>query len=193
VTSTAQPAALSGDEMLFADRAIAEAAIAKVREVHAHVRGVLPDGTVYSAEDPDLLAWVHVTEMWSFLAAWQRYGAPLDRAAQDLYYAEVARIGEALGADPVPRSRHEAEALIVAMRGALVADTRTRDVARLVLDQPAPNLAIAPVQAMIFAAAVDLLPDWARAMHGLDAPRLARPALRAGTYGLASTLRWAFR
>jgi len=177
----------------FADRAIAEAAIARVREVHRHVRGVLPDGTTYSAEDPDLLAWVHVTEMWSFLAAWQRYGAPLDAAGQDRYYAEVALIGEALGAYPVPRSRAEAEALITTMRGTLVADARTREVARLVLDQPAPNLAIAPVQTMVFAAAVDLLPAWARTMHGLDAPRLARPALRAGTYGLASTLRWAFR
>jgi uncharacterized protein (DUF2236 family) len=157
------------------------------------VHGVLPYGTRYSAEDPDLLAWVHVTEMWSFLAAWQRYGTPLDRAGQDRYFAEVALIGEALGADPVPRSRDEAEALIAATRGALAADARTREVARLVLDQPAPNRMIAPVQAMIFAAAVDLLPDWARTMHGFDAQRFARPALRAGTYGLASTLRWAFR
>lgn len=177
----------------FADRAIAEAAIARVREVHAHVRGVLPDGTAYSAEDPDLLAWVHVTEMWSFLAAWQRYGTPLDRAAQDRYFAEVALIGEALGADPVPRSRDEAEALIAATRGALTADSRTHDVARLVLEQRAPSLAVAPVQAMILAAAVDLLPDWARAMHRLDAPRFVRPALHVGTLGLARTLRWAFR
>jgi len=30
-------------------------------------------------------------------------------------------------------------------------------------------------------------------MHGLEAPRLGRPAVRAGTLGLARTLRWAFR
>ena len=177
----------------FAERSIGEAAIERVREVHRHVRGELPDGTPYSADDPDLLAWVHVTEMWSFLAAWQRYGRPLNDAEQDRYFAEVAMIGEALGADPVPRSRAAAETLIAEMRGDLVVNARTRQVGRLVLDQPAPSLAIAPVQAMIFAAAVDLLPDWARAMHALDAPRLARPALRAGTLGLARTLRWAFR
>jgi uncharacterized protein (DUF2236 family) len=177
----------------FADRSIGEAAIERVREVHRHVHGVLPDGTPYSAEDPDLLAWVHVTEMWSFLAAWQRYGVPLTPAEQDVYFDEVALIGEALGADPVPRSRAAADALIATMRGELVANARTREVGRLVLGQRAPNLAIAPIQAMVFAAAVDLLPDWARAMHALDAPRLARPALRAGTLGLARTVRWAFR
>src|SRR5579863_6461558 len=36
----------------FGDRAAAEQAIARVREVHGHVRGVLPDGTPYSATDP---------------------------------------------------------------------------------------------------------------------------------------------
>ena len=35
------------------------------------------------------------------------------------------------------------------------------------------------------------LPDWARRMHGLPAPP-ARPLVRAGTLGVARTLRWAF-
>jgi hypothetical protein len=42
-------------------------------------------------------------------------------------------------------------------------------------------------------AAIDLLPDWARRMHGLPNPLLARPLVRAGTLGVAQTLRWAFR
>lgn len=41
-------------------------------------------------------------------------------------------------------------------------------------------------------AAVDLLPAWARRMHGLPEPLVARPILRAGTLGVARTLRWAF-
>jgi uncharacterized protein (DUF2236 family) len=178
-------------ETTYAERSIAEATIARVREVHERVAGTLPDGTPYRADDPELLAWVHVTEMWSFLAAWQRYGVPVTLAEEDVYYAETARTGEAVGADPVPRSKAEAEALIVAMRPQLVADARTREVARFVLDHPAPNLVIAPAQTAIFAAAVDLLPDWARAMHGLKRPPAA-PLVRGSTLAIAKTFRWAF-
>lgn len=129
----------------------------------------------------------------SFLDAWIRYGEPaMPMTDQDRYFCEMARIAEALGADPVPRTRREAEQLIRAMRGTLAVSARTREVARLVLDQRPPNLSALPIQAMTFQAAVDLLPDWARAMHGLTGPTLTRPLVRAGTAGLARTLRWAF-
>jgi uncharacterized protein (DUF2236 family) len=177
----------------YAARADAEGAIARVRAIHDKVEGVLPDGTPYRAADPRLLAWVHVTEAVSFLDAWIRYSEPAMSAAdQDRYFAEFARIPEALGADPVPRSRAEADALIAAMRPELVADARTREVAALVLGQQARSLPAAPVQAITFQAAVDLLPDWARRMHGLTGPGLTRPLVRAGTFGIARALRWAF-
>lgn len=178
----------------YASRAEAEAAIARVRAIHAHIRGTLPDGTPYRADDPRLLAWVHVTEAVSFLDGWMRYAEPgMSRADQDRYFAEFAQVAEALGADPVPHDRAQAMALIAAMRRELRHDERTREVARLLLEQPAPNLATKPFQAMTFAAAIDLLPRWARQMHGLSTPRLAAPAVRLGTRGVAETLRWAFR
>ncbi|ODP36890.1 oxygenase MpaB family protein [Sphingomonas turrisvirgatae] len=178
-------------ETTYADRDIAEAAIARVRAVHERVGGTLPDGTPYRADDPALLAWVHVTEMWSFLAAWQRYGRPITRPEEDIYYAETARIAEALGADPIPRSKGEADALIATMRPQLLVDERTREVARFVLNQRPPSMAVAPAQAAIFAAAVDLLPEWARAMHGFKRPP-AVPLVRGSTLAIAKTFRWAF-
>jgi uncharacterized protein (DUF2236 family) len=172
----------------------AEASIDKVRQVHGFVRGTLLDGTPYSADDPRLLAWVHVTEATSFLAAWLRYGDPrMSLAEQDRYFAQVATIGEKLGADPLPRSRAAAQALIAEMRGELLVDGRTREVARVLLDQPSPSLAAAPVKLLTFQAAIDLLPPWARRMHGFSGPGLATPAVRLGTRGMADTLRWAFR
>jgi uncharacterized protein (DUF2236 family) len=171
----------------------AEGAIAKVREVHEKVRGILPDGTPYSADDPRLLAWVHVTESLSFLDAWIRYGEPdMPRADQDRYFAEVAHVAHALGTDPIPRTRADAEALIQSMRGDLAATDRSREVARLVLHQKPANRAAAPIQAMVFQAAVDQLPEWARAMHDLQRSRLAKPLVERGTAALAGTLRWAF-
>lgn len=178
----------------YGSAAEAQEMIDKVRDVHTRVKGVLPDGTPYAADDPHLLAWVHVTEAVSFLDAWIRYAEPgMSLADQDRYFADFARIAEALGTVDVPRSRAEADALIARVRPELVVDARTREVARMVLDQPAPNLAVAPVQALTFGAAVDLLPPWARAMHGLSGPGLATPAIRLGTRSVAGTLRWAFR
>ncbi len=98
----------------------------------------------------------------------------------------------ALGADPAPRSREEAEALVDTVRADLLVDQRTREVAEILLGQQPRSLALAPAQAISFRAAVDLMPDWARRMHGLPEPRLARPLIRAGTWGVASMLRWAF-
>ena len=52
----------------YGSSASADAMIARVRRVHGFVRGTLPDGTPYSADDPELLTWVHVAEARSFLA-----------------------------------------------------------------------------------------------------------------------------
>jgi uncharacterized protein (DUF2236 family) len=177
----------------YGGREEAEVMLARVRRIHDSVRGVLPDGTPYAANDPALLAWVHVTETSSFLDAWIRYAEPRMRSSdQDRYFAEMVRIGEPLGAYPVPRSRHQARALLSDMRPQLLCDARTREVARLVLTQPAQNRVTEPLQALTMQAGVDLLPPWARQQHGLPDSAFARPFVRAGTLGIAQILRWAF-
>lgn len=177
----------------YGSRAEAEAVIARVRAIHDRVRGTLPGGEAYVANEPALLAWVHVAETTSFLNAWLRYAEPaMSEADQDRYFAEMALVAEALGADPIPRSRAEARHLIETMRPQMRCDSRTRQVARLVLTQPAPRRLAEPLQALTMQAAVDLLPGWARRMHGLHGPTLSRPLVRAGTLGVARTLRWAF-
>lgn len=177
----------------YGGREEAEAAIARVRAIHSKVGGTLPDGTPYRADEPRLLAWVHVTEAVSFLGGWVRYAEPrMSAADQDRYFAEMALLGERLGADPLPRSRAEAHALIEQMRPELKVDARTREVADLVLYARAPKPTAEPLQRLTMQAAVDLLPDWARRMHGLSNPPPLTPLVRAGTLGIARTLRWAF-
>ncbi|MGJ0237873.1 oxygenase MpaB family protein [Novosphingobium fluoreni] len=181
-------------ESTYAERSRAEAAIATVRRVHDHVSGTLPDGTPYTANDPALLAWVHVTETSSFLDAWIRYGEPLmSLAEQDRYFAQMAQVGEALGAHPLPRSRAEARDLIARMRSQLKVDARTREVARLILSGNSTSALGDAPRKLATQAAIDLLPDWARRMHGLSVSPLGKPLVRAGTFGVAQTLRWAFR
>ena len=177
----------------YGGRDEAEAIIGRVRRIHDQVRGILPGGEPYEANDPALLAWVHVTEATSFLGAWIRYAEPrMSAADQDRYFAEMACVGAGLGADPIPRDRAQARRLINATRPHLLCDARTREVAHLVLNQQAASRLAEPLQALTLQAGVDLLPDWARRMHGLSAPVLSRPLVRAGTLGIARTLRWAF-
>ncbi|MBR0657103.1 oxygenase MpaB family protein [Plastoroseomonas arctica] len=178
----------------YGGRAEAEAAIARVRHIHGHVRGTLPDGTAYAADDPALLAWVHVTEAVSFLNACRRYAEPeMSLADQDRYFAEMAQVAIALGAAPVPTDQAGAHRLIASYRPHLRADGRSRSVRDVVLNAASADMLTARVQALGNQAAIDLLPDWARRMHGLANPVLGRPLVRAGMLGVAQTLRWAFR
>ena len=178
----------------YGDRDEAMALIARIRGIHDHISGRLPDGGAYSATDPRLLAWVHVTEATSFLDAWIRYSEPrMSIADQDRYFAEIGEIARALGAAPVPATRAEANELIRSFRPELAATARSAEVARILLRQRATHIAVAPVQAVTFQAAIDLLPAWAQRMHGLFPAPLSVPLVRGGALGLARTLRWAFR
>lgn len=170
--------------------AAGQAAIDKVNRIHAKLGGELPDGTPYRVSDPHLLAWVHVTETLSFLNAWVRYQQPdMSAADQDAYLAEMARIGQALGADPLPRSRTEAEALIQYFRPELKADARTTEVAALVMRQKVGGLAEDIAAGIIMQSGADLLPDWAREMHGLPG---ASPLARGAARTMARTLDWVY-
>ena len=176
----------------FGQRDSALAAIEKVRSIHAQVSGTLPDGTEYRATDPWLLAWVHVAGAVNFLDGWRRYAEPrMSRADQDVYFAESGEIARMLDAEPVPRTRAEAEKLIAQFRGELRADARSRAFRDLVLRSPAQSIGEAPVQKLVMNAAVDLMPDFAREMHQLERPLLT-PMVRGATYGVAQTIRWAF-
>lgn len=177
----------------FGPTAAAERAIAQVRTIHDHVHGTLPDGTPYSANDPDLLTWIHVAETDSFLRGYLRYRNPrMSDVDQDRYFAETASVAVRLGATGVPVSRGEVADYYRQIRGELRCDHRTRDVAQALLaarDDAAETAGLA----VAGAAAIDLLPDWAAALHGRLPGPLARPAIRAGADGMSRLFRWALR
>lgn len=177
----------------YGSRVQAEQAIERVREVHRRVAGKLPDGTPYSANDPDLLAWVHVTETYCFLEAWKRYAEPAMKAAeQDRYFREMREVATRLGAHDVPASRSDAIAHMRARQHELAVSDRSREVITLLLDPGLQEMALMPLQRMTAQAAVDLLPRWARRMHGLHSSKFSRPMVHGGTAGVAGLLRWAF-
>lgn len=168
----------------YAGTARAVEAIGRVRAVHEHVRGTAPDGRSYSATDPELLRWVHVTEVHSFLVAFERYGrAGLDARDADRYVAEMGRLGDEIGAADVPRSRAELRAYFDRIRPELTAGDQAREAVRFLLWPPV-SAAVRPAYSIICAAAVGLLPRSARwelrlPLVPLADPLTVRPAARA--------------
>lgn len=171
----------------------AQAAVDGVRAVHARVHGRTPDGEPYRADDPHLLEWVHIAEVDSFLRAYQRYGTQrLTSAECDAYVASTARVGRALGVVRPPRTADELSDRIEAFRPELRGTAAARAAARFILfSPPLPWPARVPY-ALLAAAAVALLPPWARAP--LNLPLLPRTerwfAAPAGT-AVTTAIRWA--
>lgn len=172
----------------------AEWLIDKVRTIHLQVTGTAPDGRPYAASDPDLLTWVHVAEVSSFLAAHLRYRDPqLSRTEQDAYYDEIALIAERLGARNVPRSCQQVDEYLQRMRPQLHCDARSLEVIEILLQAPAPSRLAQPVGRLMLQAGIDLLPDWAQAMLGLHQGPLQQRMIRLGLSRTAPVLRWAMR
>lgn len=164
----------------FGTTEAAERAIAQVRRVHRRVVGTAPDGRPYAADAPDLVTWVHVAEAWCFLQAAQRYGPRRLTAAElDRYLVETAAVPRALGAHWVPESMDEVEAYFRHVRPALYAGPQAREARDFLLRGVGRRPNDRAVYTVIVAAAVGLLPDWARRELGLAAPPIAGPTVDA--------------
>jgi uncharacterized protein (DUF2236 family) len=103
----------------FGAAELAEREAARVRGMHERVRGRLPDGRHYAADDPALLRWVHLAFTDAFLHAQLRVGDDLrprfGRSWPDAYVAEWAPAASALGAEDLPTSATELDEAIHAL------------------------------------------------------------------------------
>lgn len=173
----------------------AERAIARVRRVHVHVRGVADDGRPYSALDPHLLRWVHLAEVDSFLAAHDRYGRePLVGDERDRYVAEAAVIARKLGVPAPPESVRAVADQLRGFRSELRSTPAARDAARYLLVQPPMPVAARPAYAALAGAAVALLPRWARLPLRVPyLPVTETVAVRPAGELVIRTLRWALQ
>ncbi|WP_413196330.1 oxygenase MpaB family protein [Pararobbsia alpina] len=173
----------------------AERLIERVKAIHLEVKGETKDGRAYSATDPELLTWVHVAEVHSFLQSHLRYKNPhLSPARQDQYFDEYALIAERLGAAHVPRSRSAIERYLDERRGLLRCDARTLEVFDIVMDAPSPGTSSRWFTWLVKRAAVDLLPPWALELFGREPLRPAvSAALHTTTRLSVKPIRWAVR
>ena len=175
----------------YGSTATAEQAIEMVRRVHDSVVGTTPDGRPYEANDPHLLLWVHVTEVDSFLSAYDRYGVGrLTNNERDRYVTEMAEIGRRLGVGDPPTDRHQLAASLRTFAGQCEYGRQAREAVRFLLVPPVVPGLRGPYRA-IAAGAVGLLPPWAQSLLLLPVPpAVDRLAIRPAAAAVTRTLGW---
>jgi uncharacterized protein (DUF2236 family) len=138
-------------------------------------------GARFRIDEPDLLRWVHVAEVESFLTTARRAGLKLTDAEVDLYYTEQLRAAELVGLDPstVPSTAAEVAAYYDRMQPELGVTKDAAVTALFLTVPPVPEswgsrtlrlgLTLGPARWAYFGiagTAIALLPPWARKMYG---------------------------
>ncbi len=147
---------------VYGPMSVAHTMIAGVRELHARVRGQTPSGKPYSANDPELLNWVHATAAFGFLEAYHTYVAPLSAADRNRYYREGAPAAGLYGVTRTPASEAEALTAFDAVRGQLEPSPIVFEFLDLVRKAPIFPQPLGLAQPLFVAAAVSLTPHWVR-------------------------------
>jgi uncharacterized protein (DUF2236 family) len=165
---------------IFGTKAEADAASARLRLIHKRIRGIDPTtGRSYSAEDPELLLWVHATEVDSFLESYRRYGGRLSDQDADRYVREMVKAAELAGIPPhaAPKDTGELGDYLESMRTKLALTPAAREGMRVLLNPPMP-LPLKPLWAVLASATVAILPPHVRDLYGLPWFGPADPPLR---------------
>ena len=147
----------------YGPQEMANKIIEKVNQIHTRITGLDEFNKPYSATDPHLLAWVHLTETLSFLEAYQNYRSPkLTSQEQDQYFKEMKVLGEMLGARNLPDTLKGTQEAIATYIPELYYGERTKSIIQL-LDEFPSNLQSKPFVKLISRAGFINLPNWAHA------------------------------
>ena len=120
----------------------------------------------YRAADKDLLLWVHVAFMDSFLRAHQNYSLKPIPGGADKYVELWSKSVEPLGLKTAPMSETELLETLDGFKDKLVVTDETQAVIHWIKKAPLPPLA-KPVYALLFHSALASMPEQYREMIGL--------------------------
>jgi uncharacterized protein (DUF2236 family) len=176
--------------LTFGDEAERQRAADGINRIHDRVNGALPEavgaypaGTRYSAHDPALLAWVHVTLIATLPRTYELYIGPLTPEERDRYCAEATWLGPLLGIpdDLLPRTAAEVDRYIAEQlaSGAITVGPLARELARALVSPAVPRWArlVSPLTAL---PTIGLLPPAIRAAYGFRWTARHEWALRMG-------------
>jgi uncharacterized protein (DUF2236 family) len=158
-----------------------------LRTIHARLApGFEPEtGRTYRVDDPDLLRWVHTTEVESFLTVFRRCGGRLEPGEGDRYVEEMRESARMVGLDPgsVPATEADVADYYASIRPELrLTRIARRNVVRGFVP-PMPRWVrfatpARPAWAGLVTLSLAMLPPWTRRLYGL--PGLPTTDLVAG-------------
>ena len=178
----------------YGPTAMANGMIDKVNRIHGHITGTDEFGKPYSAADPHLLNWVHLTETSSFMRAYLFYRNPnLAKADIDRYFTEMRLIGNRLGAVNLPDNALDTDKAITAYLPELHFGERARAIVTL-LDEYPSSLHSRPFVRLVSKAGFLNLPDWAYPLIGRKVPSaFERNAVQSAINLIAKPIRKALQ
>ena len=173
---------------------MADKAINRVNQIHQKVTGFDEFNQPYRADDPELLAWVHLTETRSFMCSYEPYRSEtLIPKQKDQYFAEMKMLGERLGAIDLPDTYAGTEQAIRQYIPQLHYGERAKSIIGM-LDQFPSSLSAKPFVSLISRAGFLNLPDWAYPIIQRPQPRrLERLAVQSAIRMMAIPVREALK
>ncbi|MBP1780787.1 MULTISPECIES: oxygenase MpaB family protein [Micromonospora] len=166
---------------IYGTTAEAQAAGRRVRARHARMRATDPfTGEEFRVDEPELLRWVHVTEIESFVSTARRAGLALTDDEVDGYYTEQRRSAALVGLDPddVPGTTAEVADYYRDVRPQLRMTREAAETALFLTAPPIPWKVSLPARVGlnlgpprwaylgIAATALGMLPPWALRLYG---------------------------
>lgn len=172
---------------VYGARSRAEAMIQGVNRRHGTVTGLTAEAKPYRADDPILLDWVQATAAFGFMEAYHRYARPLSDADHNRFLAEGKAAAMLYGAGNAPVSVSEMNMLFDVMRSRLVRSDVVFEFLDIVGEVAVLPATLRPLQKLLIAAAVELLPGWVRDRLGLrqsgSLTPLQRGLVKAAAFG----------
>mgnify|MGYP000750602998 FL=1 len=151
---------------------MADNIIQKVNQIHTKITGLDEFGKPYSATDPHLLAWVHLTETYSFMQAFEDYRKEkLSLQNKDQYFVEMKSLGERMGAHNLPSTFAKTDSAIKSYIPELHFGERAKSILDLLENFPS-KLAAKPFIKLITRAGYLNLPDWVYPVINRPTPTL---------------------
>jgi len=139
---------------------MANSIIDKVNRIHTKVTGIDEFGQPYSASDPHLLAWVHLTETYSFMRSYEVYREEkLSLQEKDQYFLEMKSLGERMGAHNLPADYQRTDESIRQFIPELRYGERAKEILHLLEYFPS-SLTAMPFTKLISRAGFLNLPNW---------------------------------
>jgi uncharacterized protein (DUF2236 family) len=142
----------------------------RVNKMHDRVSGEYEknsgEKTPYQAADKDLLLWVHIAFMDSFLRTHQNYSTNPIPGGADAYVAQWSKSVGPLGLEKVPMNEKELVEALDHYRQQLRVDDKARSVISWIRNAPLPRAA-KPAYRLLFHSALATLPKDFRQMIGI--------------------------